>query len=155
MPRFLVIGYGNTLRRDDGVGVKVAEAIAAMELPGVEVITRHQLVPELAAAVSEVDAVVFVDADAVTTGTVELRPIEADEGVGRILAHATDPRSLLALAKKIFGGAPKAWALAIPVNDFGFGDGLSPRALEGFHAAVKQISDLFQNKFCEAVANAG
>ena len=31
----LVIGYGNTLRGDDGVGPKVAEAVAALALPGV------------------------------------------------------------------------------------------------------------------------
>jgi Ni,Fe-hydrogenase maturation factor len=29
----LVIGYGNTLRRDDGVGPRVADAIAALALP--------------------------------------------------------------------------------------------------------------------------
>ena len=32
---FLVIGYGNTLRGDDGVGPRVAEAIEKLNLPGV------------------------------------------------------------------------------------------------------------------------
>ena len=35
----LVIGYGNTLRQDDGVGPKTAEAIAALNLPGVTATT--------------------------------------------------------------------------------------------------------------------
>ena len=30
----LVIGYGNTLRGDDGLGPRVAEAVAALNLPG-------------------------------------------------------------------------------------------------------------------------
>ncbi len=137
----LVIGYGNTLRRDDGVGPKVAEAVEAQKLPGVRVIVCHQLTPELAAPVSQARAVVFVDADAKSKGGVELREIEAGDA-GQILAHATDPHSLLALAKKIFGRSPKAWALAIPVEDLGFGDGLSPRAAAGFEVALKQIQSL-------------
>lgn len=139
--KILVIGYGNTLRRDDGVGSKVAEAVEAQQLPGVRVIVCHQLTPELAEPVSQARAVVFVDADAKSKGGVELREIEAGDA-GQILAHATDPSSLLALAKKIFGRSPPAWALAIPVEDLGFGDGLSPRAAAGFEVAVKQIQSL-------------
>lgn len=35
----IVIGIGNSFRRDDGVGLVVADEIAARELPGVRVIT--------------------------------------------------------------------------------------------------------------------
>jgi hydrogenase maturation protease len=138
MPQCLIIGYGNTLRRDDGVGIEVAQAIAAMNLPGVNVITRHQLVPELAAPISEADTVIFVDADASATGHPELRPIEPARS-GQIMAHAADPRSLLALSKQAFGGSPRAWSLAIPVEDFDFGFGLSHRSQVGLRAAVKLI----------------
>ncbi|HEY9173382.1 MAG TPA: hydrogenase maturation protease, partial [Verrucomicrobiae bacterium] len=44
----LVIGYGNTLRRDDGIGPKVAEAVAELNLPGVRSLACPQLTPELA-----------------------------------------------------------------------------------------------------------
>jgi hydrogenase maturation protease len=141
LQELLIIGYGNTLRRDDGVGPKVAEAVAALNLPGVQAIVRHQLVPELAGPISQARAVVFVDADAKAAGEAELRPIMADSG-GQILAHATDPRSLLALAEKIFGRNPQAWLLAIPVEDLGIGDGLSPRAAAGFQIALKEIQSL-------------
>lgn len=134
----LVIGYGNVLRRDDGVGVEVAQAIAAMDLPGVNVITRQQLVPELAEPISKTDVVIFVDADGVATGRPELRPIKAAPA-GQIFAHAADPRSLLTLSREIFGGNPRAWSLAIPVEDFSFGFGLSPRSEKGLDAAVKLI----------------
>lgn len=137
----LVIGYGNTLRRDDGVGVEVAQTIAAMDLPGVNVITRHQLVPELAAPISEADTVIFVDADATAKDEAELRSIEPAPG-SRIMAHAADPRSLLALSRQVFGGSPQAWSLAIPVEDFGFGLGLSSRAEGKAKTAVKLIQQL-------------
>ncbi|HEU6449465.1 MAG TPA: hydrogenase maturation protease [Verrucomicrobiae bacterium] len=153
--KILVIGYGNTLRRDDGVGVKIAEAVAAMDLPGVTVITRHQLAPELAVPISEADAVVFVDAEVKASEPIKLRMIKPAETVGRILAHAADPRSLLALAKEVFGRNPIAWTLGVPVEDFNFGDGFSSRAEKGFQDALKQIRGLIQNKFCETVANAG
>jgi len=47
--RVLVIGYGNTLRGDDGLGQRAAEALAQRALPdGVEVLSCHQLTIELA-----------------------------------------------------------------------------------------------------------
>jgi hypothetical protein len=58
----LVIGYGNTLRGDDGVGYQVAETVAEWQLPQVRSIAVHQLLPELAADIAEVDLVIFVDA---------------------------------------------------------------------------------------------
>ena len=59
---FLVIGYGNTLRGDDGVGPHVAEAIGAMRLPEVHTIVCQQLSPEHAAPISLAETVIFVDA---------------------------------------------------------------------------------------------
>lgn len=141
----LVIGYGNTLRRDDGVGPKVAEAVEARQLPGVRVIVCHQLTPELAEPISRARTAVFVDADAKAKGEAALRELEPGDA-GQILAHATDPRSLLALAKQIFGRSPQAWALAIPVEDLGFGDGLSQRAAAGLEVAVEKIRSLAGGK---------
>jgi hydrogenase maturation protease len=138
MKRCLVIGYGNPLRRDDGVGVEVAQAIAAMNLPGVSVITRHQLVPELAAPISEANVVIFVDADITAADETELRPINAGSS-RQMMAHAADPHSLLTLSRQVFGGNPRAWSLSVPVEDLGFGFGLSHRSQESLRAAVAII----------------
>ncbi len=141
--QLLIIGYGNTLRRDDGVGVRLAEAATKLELPGVTAITRHQLLPELAEPISQAEAVVFVDAAAEPVEKVELRRINpAPGGSAQILAHATDPPSMLALAKQMFGRAPKGWCLPIPVEDFGFGEELSPRAEDGLRTALELIKSV-------------
>jgi hydrogenase maturation protease len=58
----VVIGYGNTLRGDDGAGPAVAQAIADRALPGVRSLAVPQLTPELAEIVAEANLVVFVDA---------------------------------------------------------------------------------------------
>jgi hydrogenase maturation protease len=136
----LVIGYGNTLRRDDGVGVKVAEAVEALKLPGVRALVCHQLTPELAETISQSRAVVFVDAAVDATDEVQMRPLEPAD-TSQLMAHAADPRTMLALARDIFRRAPKAWWLTIPAEDLGFGDELSPRAAEGFKVALERIRE--------------
>ena len=77
---FLVIGYGNTLRSDDGVGAKVAAAVAELALPGVVALVLHQLTPELAETISEARAVVFVDAAVDAATEVQVRQLEPAEG---------------------------------------------------------------------------
>ena len=62
MVKSLVIGYGNSLRSDDGIGVRVAEIVADWYLPEVRSLCLPQLTPELAADLAKVDLVIFVDA---------------------------------------------------------------------------------------------
>lgn len=138
---FLVIGYGNTLRSDDGVGAKVAVAVEELALTGVTVLACHQLTPELAEPISAARAVVFVDASADASTEVQLRPLEPADGA-QLMAHAADPRTLLAMAKQLFGRCPPAWWLTIPVENLGFGEELSPVARRGFEKAVREIKNL-------------
>jgi hydrogenase maturation protease len=137
----LLIGYGNTLRRDDGVGPKVVEAIAALQLPGVETLSRDLLTPELAAPISHAETVIFVDAAVDAPAEVRLRPLAPTDS-SQIMAHAANPSTLLALARDVFGHVPKAWWLTIPVKDIGIGEHFSNLARRGVAAAVRQIRDL-------------
>jgi hydrogenase maturation protease len=135
---WLVIGYGNTLRRDDGAGVRVAEEIERLALPGVRVLTCHQLTPELAELLAGAGRVVFVDASAESLARVRLRQVQPARAAAP-LAHAADPRGLLVLARELFGHAPRAWMLALPAPDLGFGEGLSAEAEEGVRQAVAAL----------------
>jgi Ni,Fe-hydrogenase maturation factor len=59
----LIVGYGNSLRGDDGAGWHAATRLAAdPRLTGARVLARHQLTPELAAEVASASLVVLVDA---------------------------------------------------------------------------------------------
>jgi len=155
---FLVIGYGNTLRGDDGVGPRVAEAIEKLNLPGVRTLVCQQLSPEYADPVSRAHTVVFVDAELIEGYTLKVagsessslqpstcnfqpirwRKLEPGES-SQIMAHAADPRTMLALARDVFGRAPEAWWLTIPAVDLGFREELSPEVRRGFDEAVKKI----------------
>ena len=137
----LVIGYGNTLRRDDGVGPRVAEAVAALALPGVRALACPLLTPELADPVSRARVAIFVDAAVDAPREVQLRPLEPSES-SQLMAHAADPRTMLALARDVYGHVPKAWWLTIPVVKLGFGEELSPEARRGLDRAVEEIQRL-------------
>lgn len=139
--RFLVIGYGNLLRCDDGVGPRVVEAVEALQLPGVHTLISQQLSPEHAEPISRVRTVVFVDAAVDAPAEVQLRKLEPGQ-TSQLMAHAADPRTMLALARDVFGHCPEAWWLTIPAVKLGFGDDLSPAAQRGFEKAVQEIKNL-------------
>ncbi len=135
---WLVIGYGNTLRSDDGVGPLAAEQLAALDLPGVEVLIYPLLAPEAADPVSRCTRVVFVDAAVGPARQVEFLPL-APAGSSQIMAHAANPQTILALARDVFGHCPEACLLTIPVADLSIGDTLSSLARAGMEAAVKLL----------------
>jgi hydrogenase maturation protease len=137
----LVIGFGNTLRSDDGVGPRVALAVEDLCLPGVRTLACPQLTPEMADPLSQVDGAVFVDAAVGRRGPVHLRRLTPSHS-SQVLAHAAEPRVLLALARDAFGRSPEAWMLEIPVEELGFGEHLSPAATRGLGNAVQAVRRL-------------
>jgi hydrogenase maturation protease len=140
-PHLLVIGYGNTLRSDDGVGPRVVETVETLNLPGVRTLCCGLLTPELADPISRARRVIFVDASIDAPRGVLLRSLAPAEST-QILAHAADPRTLLALARDVFGHAPEAWWLTIPGENLGIGEELSAKAKRGFAEAIEQIQEI-------------
>lgn len=146
----LVIGFGNTLRRDDGVGVRAAELLASdPRLPGdgVEVRAAYQLLPEMALDIGAVSLVVFVDADArALPGSIEVRPIEVDAPVADADArgdpgassHHVGGGELVALAAELTGHRPEAVHVGIGIADTELGEGLTP-AVEGALPRVVEV----------------
>lgn len=128
----LVIGYGNSLRRDDGAGLILAEKLAAYwKAQGrqVELITAHQLEPEMAEHIAAIGAaaVVFVDAEAATTEgprQIRLSPIPKGDN-SPSLGHHFSPSLLMLYAMQLYGCTADAWLLTAPGYDFGHGEGLS------------------------------
>ena len=138
---FLIIGYGNTLRGDDGAGPRVAEAVAALNLPGVRALPCPILTPELADPISQAGAVIFVDAAVDAPHKVRFRKLRPAKSA-QIMAHAASPATLLALARGVFGRAPKAWWLTIPAMTFDFGADFSPETQQGIALALEKIEAL-------------
>lgn len=139
----LVIGYGNTLRQDDGVGPYVAEQVEELGLPGVRTLVAPQLNPEHAERVAEARLVVFVDASQAPGRNVGLRPVEPSPTT-QLTSHAADPGTVLALARDLYGRRPEAWALTIPASRLGFGEEFTPIAWLGVEEALEQVTSLLR-----------
>jgi hydrogenase maturation protease len=142
----LIIGIGNTLRRDDGAGWFCAEALAAaLEAAGcsVHLELHHQLIPELAIAAAELQpgAILFVDASTAIVDTVAtpLEEVTTDISAG----HTLTPPALLTLMRRLYRVDAAAWLVQTPACDFGHGEGLSEIAQRGVQAAPALALQMF------------
>jgi hydrogenase maturation protease len=141
VPDVVVIGYGNDLRGDDGIGPHLAAAVVARAGPRVRALAVHQLTPELAEVVARARMAVFVDARVPAAGElVQVRRVP--ESRGGPLSHSGDPGVLLALARDLYGRAPKAWWVTVAGESFGLGEALSPEARARCRVALERILSL-------------
>ena len=149
--RVLVIGYGNSLRSDDGVGWHVAMRLCDdPRLTACEVLARHQLTPELALDLGEASLVILIDADVgVAPGAISVRRLTGEpgarngaRGMGTIdrspSTHHVDAGELLALAGELGGHVPEAVVIGVGVADLELGESLSPAV----GAALPDVADL-------------
>ncbi|HHP7231542.1 MAG TPA: hydrogenase maturation protease [Xenococcaceae cyanobacterium] len=146
MAKSLVIGYGNSLRSDDSIGVRIAEIVASWHLPEVRSLSRPQLTPELAADLAQVDLVIFVDAcqilDLDTVKLHSLKPLDSNE----LRSHFSNPRAILSLTQAVYGKCPQAWWVIVPGVNFQFGDRLSSVGEKGVSQAAIQIRNLLVDR---------
>ena len=128
----LVIGIGNPLRGDDGVGALLAEQAAVFTAadPGGPVAVRsvQQLTPELAEELAPLDAVLFIDAWPAPVGAdPQLIALSPAGGAGGTHpdSHRLEPAALLAVSQALYGCAPEAQLLLVPAQAFEHGTALS------------------------------
>jgi hydrogenase maturation protease len=141
----LILGYGNRSRRDDGVGWFVIEQLAALDLPGVELETGHQLEVEAAETLSHCDAVIFVDAAIPEAPEPIRRAVVAPRFQGHAVAHYLTPADVLSLCKTLYGHEPRATLFSIRGCDFNFGTALSPEVELAAREVVRQIVEMVRS----------
>lgn len=146
MPKVLIVGYGNPLRGDDGVGWVVAERLRELTLSeAVSIRTCIQLTPELAADLSEAEIAILID-------------VRAEEPAGKIScqqvkplhylpssSHHLNPSALLSYTYQLFGKAPQTYLISINGTEFGYQAHLSPQVQEAVPKAVKVIVELLKS----------
>ena len=142
MARVLVIGIGNPLRSDDGLGWAVAEQLSARTDENLRVLKVHQLTPELAEAISEVDLAIFVDAGAHgTPGALTCDPVSVSEADLRF-SHDVTPATLIQLARTLYGKAPLAYLVCVAGKTFEHGEALSPEMAAAIPPVMAKIREL-------------
>ncbi len=139
----LIIGYGNPLRHDDGLGWQaIAELENRPEFSNTKLHGCHQLTPELAESVSKADRVIFVDASRTANpGELFWEKIALAFEAPRF-THEFTPATLLKLGKELYGVSPTAFVVGIGGESFEIGEGLSAKVLERIPELVEKISEL-------------
>ncbi len=140
--KVLLIGYGNTLRCDDGIGQLVAITVETWHEPLVESLYIHQLTPELAEKIAEFEVVMFVDAS-IECATVQLTPIKSSS-INNNFTHHLTPESLIYLTEFLYQKTPKAWLISIPIKNLNLGEEISDLAREGKQKALKKIRQILK-----------
>jgi len=127
MTSALLIGIGNTLRGDDGVGIRIAEQARA-RFPQLTVLCAQGLSPELADTVAPYDLVLIVDASIVTT-TLRVSEVTPAGSGEKIQSHTMSPEGILGLAALLYNRTPSLTVLIeVPAPVCDFGEVLSPQA---------------------------
>jgi hydrogenase maturation protease len=159
--RPLVIGYGNSLRRDDGIGWHVARLVAAdPAAAGVDVIAAHQLTPELAYDLHRASGVVLVDAVAgcrEPPGRCLVRrlgagptPVVPAQGTGPTsgtharggFSHHCAPETLAVLARELYGSVAPVTVVGVAVGSVDQGDTLTAQVASEVPTIVGLVIDL-------------
>jgi hydrogenase maturation protease len=152
-----VIGYGNALRSDDGIGWHAAERLAGdPRLEGVSVLQRHQLTPELALDISGAALVVLIDASsALAPGEIiveRVERIERVDGAGRTWSHHVSPAVLLTLSDELYGRAADVFVVSCGAASLDVGDRLSPLAEAALPKLIDAVAELVATRGRESVA---
>jgi hydrogenase maturation protease len=142
--RPLLIGYGNPLREDDGIGWRAAETIEARTVAGtLDILKCHQLTPELSVPVSEASLVLFLDAaKGVAPGRADCIAVRP-EAAGAWTHHLT-PGQLTGMAEKLTGEPPCAYLITGGIQRMGWNECLTPSGAAAVECMVERALELIR-----------
>jgi hydrogenase maturation protease len=140
---FWIVGYGNPLRRDDGIGLYVGSQLEHLfgDTSDIRIRHLHQLDPVLLEDLKDAQGVVFVDAtvEQLTGGWKWMR-LQPQTNEWPRLSHVFQPQMLLELIHHCSGRHPSAWLITIQGEDFSFGEDLSPAAKRRADRVIQNIA---------------
>ncbi len=150
----LIIGIGNSGRRDDGLGWLMLDFIKKKFL-NVDLVYRYQLQIEDAEILSHYDTVVFVDATKQNTKNgFFFKPCQPNSGFG-LSSHMLEPETVLWLENKLYEKKPVAYVLGIEGEEWDLSLEPSDYGLSNLSKAkdfmVNNINLIIKNKAASIV----
>lgn len=154
-PRAVLLACGNSLRQDDGVGLRIAEA-AEQLFPAsrLRIAAAQQFTPEMAVELAEAELAIFVDASVTDEpGSIRITrmaglpgPQELGAGAELEESHRLDPPALLALARALRGRAPEqAFVVTIGVGSLGYGEQMTGPLRQAVPRALRLVESLLRS----------
>ena len=141
--KICLIGVGNILRSDDGIGAYICNLIDNLKIPGVDCLIVQQLQVELIEDIMHYQTIIIADASLGDSG-VDLSPLNQLEA-GMASSHQIDAGMLFSVAKNIYQTELNMYICAVKGEDFSIGDKISTAALARANTAVKLIRKFIES----------
>ena len=140
----LIIGFGNPLCSDDGVGWHAAEYLRTSYGPAqARVIAAHQLGPEMAEDVARASVVIFIDAEqGKPPGEVASRTLQPRSEAPRTFTHHLSPATLIACSRLLFRAAPPAFLVTVGASEFAAGEKLTAPVASALPRVAREVEHL-------------
>jgi len=139
-----VIGYGNFLRQDDGIGSYIIGRVekAIKHKKTIRTLALHQLDIVLVEELQHARAIIFVDAtmDVVDNGWKRVKIAPEFRGVYHV-THRLDPSFFLGLIHSLYEKYPETWLVTVQGDNFEFREGLTVQAEQRACRAASEIID--------------
>jgi hydrogenase maturation protease len=143
--KYLVVGIGNPLRSDDGLGPLIVQKIEEKNLPGVQVRIAHQLNIELLEEVGKYDKILLVDASYLEEGLV-IKKVQSLDHVEGASSHHLSPEFFRALAQKLYNQHLNLYLCAVRGQNFEMGETISLEVHLLIPKAIEEISAFLTEK---------
>ena len=142
--KWLIIGYGNTLRGDDGCGPCLIDQLRQLLPAGqVQLIVSQQLVPEMVEDIIQTDIakVLFIDVKRNQSQPCLLTPLTSPVKESSV-THQVGPELLLSLAAELYAQRRRGWLLSLRGSHFAHSDQLSQDAKQALKKAFLLIGKI-------------
>lgn len=143
--RFFVIGVGNPLRSDDGIGPYIVEIIAGRKIPGVVTICSQQLNLELLEEAVGYSKILIVDAGVQGEGLMFKKIQDSGDGSPPSSHHLT-PEFFGAMARQLYERDINLYLCSIRGWNFDVGDTLSAQVVELLPQAISELEAFLKEK---------
>jgi hydrogenase maturation protease len=135
-----ILGIGNTLRSDDGIGAFVCRQLEKLDLNGLTIHIIHQLQTEWLDVLAGFNSVLIIDAAVNETDDIAIIPIDKAQTISTNISHHISINLLADLMTTMHNSRVHFYTCAIPGENFDFGETLSVYGQKNAERAIELIS---------------
>jgi len=138
--KIVLIGVGNTLRSDDGVGAFICSQIGKLNFPTLTILIVQQLHVEILEDLLDFDAIIIVDAS-VTGNDVDFSLLATPTESTASSSHRLNASTINALIKAGYHKNIPMYLCAVRVDCFDMGEQLSVMARTNANKAIQIVAE--------------
>lgn len=141
--RILFIGYGNTIRTDDGVGPYIVEQLktrlVSSDHGNFTFISLHQIDLAIAPTLADYDEIIFIDAAVDIEEDFTIESVVPKKQTSAFGTHLNSFPQLMDLAYNLYNASPIGTIVRVHAHDLEFGEDLSKKGEQAAECAIDAI----------------